>query len=743
MMRILGLLTKNRRVNKSGMRKSYFGVIGFFVVILACMLAIVANPRAVKAAGVVIDHTKVDADTIPVSYLDESRNLVQFFNHRSIGNNILNGFSLLRAQNPSRYSININYSSGSSQGINHYMAGTNGDPLSKVNGFGSLVRDSHHYAFMKFCVGDFAYWSGVDSNTIWTAYRDMMIAQQNEHPNTTLVWWTSPLTTQTDGRSLADFAVFNQLVRDHVDQNGGILFDIADIQSHDPNGNLVTRDGHEAMYNGYSTDGAHLNEAGQQRVAKAWWWMMAEFAGWTTGASPTPTPQPTPTSVPPTPTSVPTTVPTATPTAVPTATPTPVVPTATPTPMTTPLPPLPGDIDGDNDVDVDDYNTLVGNFGRVGLPGEIPGDIDSDGIVGIFDYNYLLTNFGQSSSVSPTNVPTNTPTDVPPRPTSTPTPTSTPPQSSGSPWGAFYAPSSAMSQYGMTGNVTGQLSSPSAILNAASEAERGGYSIIATVGSVSECSYPIDGTQASYDRALSYYGGLLTFNDAQRRELEGYINNGTIRAFRIYDEVHDASCGGVTETIGRCRVDSDYNVYLSSGSISIMPPGSNGAPGFGDLLHELQKLLPANAVVGSTSTSSYMLMVVERMNELRQRDGLSPLPANSILAYGGPGSDRLVRYGGFPEVVAAQMDCQINWFDGSEVLYYLANKSSQYGADNYNFFADYIAMCGVANNDFMVSWDWGRGDPNFSIRMADLADGGVTNGSDTITLSDVQRACQR
>lgn len=53
----------------------------------------------------------------------------------------------------------------------------------------------------------------------------------------------------------------------------------------------------------------------------------------------------------------------------------------------------PGDTDGDNDVDIFDYNILLTNFGQTGSNN--PGDIDKNGRVDIFDYNILLTNFGK------------------------------------------------------------------------------------------------------------------------------------------------------------------------------------------------------------------------------------------------------------------------------------------------------------------------------------------------------------
>jgi hypothetical protein len=229
---------------------------------------------------IVIDHNAVNADAIPQAWLDAARHQVVFFNHRSIGNNILEGVADLALQNPTRYGIDVVYGHETDEGINHYMAGSNGDPLSKISGFSGLVKDGHDIAFMKFCVGDFPPWTSVSPNDIWSAYRDAMENLQALYPNTVIVWWTSPLTSPADGRGLEHFATFNAMVRQYVAENGGVLFDMADIESHDPGGDPVTSGGYEAMYNDYSDDGAHLNETGRQRVASAIWWLLARVAGW-------------------------------------------------------------------------------------------------------------------------------------------------------------------------------------------------------------------------------------------------------------------------------------------------------------------------------------------------------------------------------------------------------------------------------------------------------------------------------
>ncbi|MCP4423660.1 MAG: hypothetical protein GY803_04125, partial [Chloroflexi bacterium] len=97
----------------------------------------------------------------------------------------------------------------------------------------------------------------------------------------TIVWWTMPIATAADDRGNDEKEIFNGLMRDYCDVNICVLFDIADIESHDPDGNpVVSPAGYEAMWGDYASDGAHLNETGRQRVAAAFWHLFARIAGW-------------------------------------------------------------------------------------------------------------------------------------------------------------------------------------------------------------------------------------------------------------------------------------------------------------------------------------------------------------------------------------------------------------------------------------------------------------------------------
>jgi len=105
------------------------------------------------------------------------------------------------------------------------------------------------------------------------------------HPDITVIWWTIALARQTDPHILD----FNQNMRDYALENQKFLMDIADIESHRPDGTPCT--GIDTTENPTNLTAicpeyvnevfaGHLNAYGRTRMAKAIWVMMAMLAGW-------------------------------------------------------------------------------------------------------------------------------------------------------------------------------------------------------------------------------------------------------------------------------------------------------------------------------------------------------------------------------------------------------------------------------------------------------------------------------
>ncbi len=121
------------------------------------------------------------------------------------------------------------------------------------------------------------------------------------HPDKTVIWWTTSLARSIGTQAAQDF---NNQMRQFVKDNGYMLFDVADILSHTPDGAPCcdNRDGEEyafgknsenhpddglnlpAICPEYTTEveGGHLGSvsAGKIMVAKAFRVLMAQIAGW-------------------------------------------------------------------------------------------------------------------------------------------------------------------------------------------------------------------------------------------------------------------------------------------------------------------------------------------------------------------------------------------------------------------------------------------------------------------------------
>jgi hypothetical protein len=123
-----------------------------------------------------------------------------------------------------------------------------------------------------------------------------------QHPSKTFVLWTTSLAR---GIGSAESTAFNDAMRSYASQNGKVLFDVADIESHTDQGTPCwdNRDGVQycnaagncenhpddgqqlpAICQDYTTetDGGHLGSVSAAKIliAKGFWVVMARIAGW-------------------------------------------------------------------------------------------------------------------------------------------------------------------------------------------------------------------------------------------------------------------------------------------------------------------------------------------------------------------------------------------------------------------------------------------------------------------------------
>ena len=257
---------------------------------LLFVICIVLMITAIPAFTQIINNSAVGSvESLPQNVMDAIGNQRWLFNHASVGGNIIEGMRTLHSSNPGKFKLAVSsvgfdssngYASAPSGGT---MAGNiyecdRGNPgwEEKFNIFERSVQNGGWQASaVDVCMDKLCF---IDQNADANTYISKMSALESLYPDTKFVYTTIPITTSTDNDNMLRNQ-YNQKVREYCSANNKLLFDIADIEAHDLNGNECTFNGNmQCMFSGYSDDGGHLNQAGQQRVALGWYAVAASLA---------------------------------------------------------------------------------------------------------------------------------------------------------------------------------------------------------------------------------------------------------------------------------------------------------------------------------------------------------------------------------------------------------------------------------------------------------------------------------
>lgn len=225
-----------------------------------------------------------------------------FFGHQSVGYNIFDGISSLIEEYPQIH-LNIRETK-SAESFNekgifaHARIGKNENPDSKTSDFVDImesgVGEKLNIAFHKYCFVDIN--SSTDVSMVFKSYKEHMTQLHDTYPHVRFVHFTVPLTTiQTGpkawikkiiGKPLGGIEEnvkrgdFNSLIIKEY-EGAEPVFDLAREEATKPDGTSVsfTRKGKEyfALYEGYSSDGGHLNKEGQKVIAEKLLVFLAEL----------------------------------------------------------------------------------------------------------------------------------------------------------------------------------------------------------------------------------------------------------------------------------------------------------------------------------------------------------------------------------------------------------------------------------------------------------------------------------
>ncbi len=271
--------------------RRWFGLVGAAVVALAltaCRVSAQATDPPPAPASLIIDHTCVDAgdNVIPLDALDRARVVPTLFGHESVGWNVIGGLDQLSRQQTRRYGLDIGHTVEAwwydqHRGLGEFFVRNANNVPGKAQAFEQKLRsgvgDRVQAASLKLCWADMQQATDVDQ--AFATYTGVLERMKQAYPRVTVIYWTMPL--RREAMLQEKRLRFNELMAAYVKTHAVVLFDIADIECHTPDGRLATNPtGNVALWDGYTTDGGHLNDVGAQRVGRAWWWLMARLAGW-------------------------------------------------------------------------------------------------------------------------------------------------------------------------------------------------------------------------------------------------------------------------------------------------------------------------------------------------------------------------------------------------------------------------------------------------------------------------------
>ena len=264
--------------------------------------------------GMVINHNSIALyDQIPAQYLRAAESLMFTFMDRSVGSNIYDGLLCLSSPNwessPShcrRSYIDSSLTEWKTYTVSDnpippeilFPGGNSAANIEFLYGMGTWEEDLNDfiqryptYANRDIFTFQHNYLHVATGSTIDEVYFDPnysgtniydVLALESRYPNNTFVYWTTSLAKSVGTQ---DAQSFNNQMRSWTAQNGKILLDVADIESHTPTGALCRNaQGYDVLCSIYTTevDGGHLGSVspGKIQIAKAIWVMLAQIAGW-------------------------------------------------------------------------------------------------------------------------------------------------------------------------------------------------------------------------------------------------------------------------------------------------------------------------------------------------------------------------------------------------------------------------------------------------------------------------------
>ncbi len=259
---------------------------------LVPLVCAVLSPLAARAVTVGYAEAKA-VSSYPQSTMDAIAQSNWYFAHASVGGNMMHGVALLHADQPTFYRLVADDAHGGTPPVTtvpgRIYGNYRGNPwwTDKISWFESFVGAGWRAPKVTFVANKFCW---IDQEADLQAYLDSMTSLEAANPGTRFVYMTMPVTVEEDANNTKR-NVFNDDLRAWAQANNKLLFDVASIESHAPDGTPQTytdngRTG-QKFYSGYQVgewDVGHLNDPGSKAVALGFYAIAASQLGPSSGS---------------------------------------------------------------------------------------------------------------------------------------------------------------------------------------------------------------------------------------------------------------------------------------------------------------------------------------------------------------------------------------------------------------------------------------------------------------------------
>ena len=272
-------------------------ILGYIMVF--CFLAAASQP--LLGQGIIIDHTCTDISKVPTDWINTAKGLFRLsYRHTSHGSQIVSGMQVLMGQSPF-YSYNQDGSGGALSLHDYEPSGDLGNPNRT-----EWAARTRTLLNSQGCDRNMIMWSWCGQASSATpadidTYLGLMAALEADFPGVIFIYMTG----HTDGTGVTgNLHQRNEQIRSFCRNNNRVLFDFADIESYDPDGNYFLDKGVNDNCD-YDSDGngsrdsnwaslwcaanpgmcsscscAHSQSLNCDLKGRAFWWMMARLSGW-------------------------------------------------------------------------------------------------------------------------------------------------------------------------------------------------------------------------------------------------------------------------------------------------------------------------------------------------------------------------------------------------------------------------------------------------------------------------------